>query len=83
MSFAHLTIATRDVLRTAAFFERAFGWTRVDTPGNTPEDLRAAWLQLAPGQQIHILHVDGFQPSPFEAEFGRHVAVFHPPTSPP
>lgn len=78
MSFAHLTLATRDVPRTAAFFERALGWRRVSTPGNTPEQLRAAWVRLAPGQQLHILHVDGFEPSPFEAEFGRHFAVFHP-----
>src|SRR5688500_9255031 len=78
MSFAHLTIATRDVPRTAAFFERAMGWPPVATPGNTPGELRAAWGQLGPGQQIHIPHVDGFEPSAFEAEFGRHVAVFHP-----
>ncbi len=78
MAFAHLTIATRDVPRTAAFFEKAMGWGRINAPDNTPEQLRAAWVQLAPGQQIHILHVEGFEPSPFEAEFGRHVAVFHP-----
>ena len=30
------------------------------------------------GQQIHVVHVDGFAASPFEGEFGRHFAVFHP-----
>ena len=24
------------------------------------------------------LHVEDFEPSPFEAEFGRHIALFHP-----
>ena len=78
MSFAHLTLATRDVARTAAFFENTLGWPRVAVPGNTPRDLSAAWIEMGPGQQVHILRVDGFEPSPFEAEFGRHFAVFHP-----
>jgi predicted enzyme related to lactoylglutathione lyase len=77
-TFAHLTVATRDVERTAGFYENAMRWPRVPTPANTPAELRAAWVQLAPGQQIHILHQGDFAPSPFEAEFGRHFAVFHP-----
>jgi hypothetical protein len=32
---------------------------------------------MTPGQQLHILHVADFEPSPFEQEFGRHCAVFH------
>ena len=79
MSFAHLTIATRDVRRTAAFYENALGWPRVAAPANAPAHLNVAWVEVGPGnQQIHILHVPDFSPSPFEAEFGRHVAVFHP-----
>lgn len=76
MSFAHLTLGTRDVVRTAAFFEESFGWTRGEVPGNTP--MEAVWLDIGRGQQIHVLHTTGFEVSPFEHEFGRHVAVFHP-----
>jgi catechol 2,3-dioxygenase-like lactoylglutathione lyase family enzyme len=76
MSFAHLTLATRDVPRTAAFFEESFGWRRDEVPGNTP--VQALWLDIGRGQQIHVLYTEGFEISPFEHEFGRHVAVFHP-----
>ena len=75
MSFAHLTIATRDVERTCVFFARAMHWERIHVPTNTP--LEAAWIQIAPGQQLHILHVAEFEVSPFEEEFGRHFAVLH------
>ena len=78
MAFAHLTLATRDVERTAAFFEKAMGWPRIAVPGNAPRELTAAWVEMGPGQQIHILRIEGFEPSPFENEFGRHFAVFHP-----
>ena len=40
--------------------------------------MRAAWLGIAPGQELHLLFVEGFEPSSFEGEFGRHFAVFHP-----
>jgi predicted enzyme related to lactoylglutathione lyase len=36
------------------------------------------WLNIGRGQQMHVLHVDGFEVSPFEQEFGRHVAVYYP-----
>jgi len=76
MPFAHFTIATRDVPGTAAFFERTMRWRRITVPGNTP--LEAAWLEVGPGQQVHVLKVEDFQPSRFEKEFGRHFAFFHP-----
>jgi catechol 2,3-dioxygenase-like lactoylglutathione lyase family enzyme len=76
MSFAHLTLATPDVPRTAAFFEAAFGWPRGEVPGNTV--VEAMWFDVGRGQQIHILYVERAVVSPFEAEFGRHVAMFHP-----
>jgi len=75
MSFAHLTIATRDVEKTAAFFLKTMQWTRIPVPANAPVEV--AWIELEPGQQIHILREDGFEPSRFEEEFGRHFAVFH------
>jgi predicted enzyme related to lactoylglutathione lyase len=76
MSFAHLTLPTQDVERTARFFEESFGWVRGEVPGNTP--IEALWLDIGRGQQIHIFFVAGFTVSPFESEFGRHVAMFHP-----
>ena len=27
---------------------------------------------------FRIIHVEGFEVSPFEGEFGRHIAIFHP-----
>jgi catechol 2,3-dioxygenase-like lactoylglutathione lyase family enzyme len=76
MAFAHLTLATRDVERSAAFFLEAFGWGRIPRPGNV--GCEAAWLQIAPGQELHLLRVDDFSASAFECEFGRHLAVERP-----
>jgi catechol 2,3-dioxygenase-like lactoylglutathione lyase family enzyme len=76
MSFAHLTLPTQDVERTASFFERTFGYARGAVPGNSP--VPTQWLDIGHGQQIHVVHVDGFHTSTFEGEFGRHIAVFHP-----
>jgi len=76
MSLAHITLATRDVSQTSQFFEATFGWTPILRPGNI--NRTAAWLEIAPGQQLHLLQVPDFEPSPFEREFGRHVAVFAP-----
>ena len=76
MSLAHLTLATRQVQKTAAFLEETLGYPRDPMPTNIPDE--AAWLNLGRGQQIHLVHVDGFEVSPFEREFGRHVAVYYP-----
>lgn len=76
MSLAHLTLATRDVERTASFFERTLGYARGPIPGNSP--VATQWLDVGRGQQIHLVFVEGFETSPFEGEFGRHVAVFYP-----
>jgi catechol 2,3-dioxygenase-like lactoylglutathione lyase family enzyme len=78
MSFAHLTLPTRHVEKTASFFERTLGYPRRPVPGNSP--VEALWLDLGRGQQMHVFYVDGFEVSPFESEFGRHVAVFYPVT---
>jgi catechol 2,3-dioxygenase-like lactoylglutathione lyase family enzyme len=78
MSLAHFTLATRDVQKTAAFFEQTLGYPRDPMPTNIPDE--AAWLNLGRGQQIHLVYVDGFEVSPFEQEFGRHVAVYYPRT---
>jgi catechol 2,3-dioxygenase-like lactoylglutathione lyase family enzyme len=76
MSFAHLTLPTRDVERTAQFFESTFGWTRNPVPSNIP--VETVWLDIGRGQEIHVFYVEGFETSKFEAEFGRHVALFRP-----
>ena len=74
--FAHLTLPTRYVERTAAFFERTLGYARGELPGNSP--VEALWLDIGRGQEMHVFYVEGFEVSPFESEFGRHVALFHP-----
>ena len=76
MSLAHLTLATRDVEKTASFFEATLGYQRDPVPANVMDP--AVWLNIGNNQQIHLIHVDGFEVSPFEREFGRHVAVFFP-----
>lgn len=76
MSLAHLTLPTRDVEKTASFFERTLGYRRLPVPTNSPVEL--VWLDLGRGQEMHVFYVEGFSVSPFENEFGRHVAVFHP-----
>src|SRR5258708_11624585 len=76
MSLAHLTLATREVEKTAAFLEKTLGYGRDPIPENSPCEV--VWLNIGRGQQMHVLHVEDFAPSPFEREFGRHVAVFYP-----
>lgn len=76
MAFAHFTLATRDVPRTREFFERALGWRPIVRPANIGRP--AAWLEIAPGQEIHLIEVADFEPSDFEAEFGRHIALSVP-----
>ena len=76
MSLSHLTLATRDVEKTASFLEHTLGYRRDPVPENVMDP--AVWLNIGNGQQIHLTQVEGFAVSPFEAEFGRHIAVYHP-----
>lgn len=76
MSLAHLTLATRDVRKAEAFFSGALGWRPISRPNNIGRP--AAWLEIAPGQELHLIEVAAFAPSPFEAEFGRHIALAVP-----
>ena len=76
MTLAHITLATRDVGRSAAFFAEAMGWRPLSRPNNIGRP--AAWLEIAPGVELHLIEDPGFEPSPFEREFGRHVAVTVP-----
>ena len=76
MSFAHLTLATRDVPKAAAFFTATLDWRPINRPNNIGRP--AAWLEIAQGQELQLVEVADFAPSPFEAEFGRHVAIAVP-----
>jgi catechol 2,3-dioxygenase-like lactoylglutathione lyase family enzyme len=76
MNFAHVTLPTRDVERTCAFFVGALGLALLPTPQNSP--VPVYWLDLGNGQEMHVFYVADFQVSPFESEFGRHIALFHP-----
>jgi len=73
---AHFTLATKDIHRTAAFLERTLGYGRKPLPANSAGE--AIWFDIGHGQEMHVLHVPDFAISPFEAEYGRHVALFHP-----
>jgi catechol 2,3-dioxygenase-like lactoylglutathione lyase family enzyme len=76
MPLAHITLATRDVPRSLAFFAEALLWRPIQRPGNIGRP--AAWLEIGPDQELHLVEVADFAPSPFEAEFGRHVAIAVP-----
>ena len=76
MTLAHLTLPTRAVEKTASFLEATLAYGRDPAPGNSPNE--TVWLNIGRGQQLHVVYVEGFEVSPFEGEFGRHVAVFYP-----
>lgn len=56
--------------------EKTLGFKRKSVPANSPIEVR--WLDIGNGQELHVLFVEGFVVSPYEAEFGRHLALFHP-----
>jgi predicted enzyme related to lactoylglutathione lyase len=76
MAIVHFALAVRDVRRAARFFELALRWKPIDRPGNIA--LASAWLEIAPGQEVHLLEIADYSPSPFEREYGRHIAVSIP-----
>jgi len=76
LTLAHITLATRDVERSAEFFQNVLGWRRVKRPGNIA--VEAAWLQITPDCEIHLVVDPEFEPSRFEREFGRHIAITYP-----
>jgi catechol 2,3-dioxygenase-like lactoylglutathione lyase family enzyme len=76
MPLAHFTLPTREVEKTARFVETTLGYARNSVPPNSP--IEVAWFDIGRGQEMHLLHVPAFEASPFEGEFGRHVAVYFP-----
>jgi catechol 2,3-dioxygenase-like lactoylglutathione lyase family enzyme len=79
MAIVHVALATRDLARSVRFFEEALGWRPIDRPGNIA--VPSAWLEIAPGQEVHLLEIADFAPSAFEREYGRHLAVSFPGSS--
>ncbi len=78
MALAHITLATRHVEQSAAFFQDVLDWGRIARPGNI--GVTAAWLEITPGCELHLVEDLEFEPSRFEREFGRHVAITCPRT---
>src|SRR5262249_38994181 len=76
MSIFHITLATKSVEYTADFFRATLGFESIDRPGNIA--FPAAWLRLGSGQELHLVEIPDFQPSAFEREYGRHVALGYP-----
>ena len=78
MAVAHITLATRNVRQSKDFFALTLGWKPIDRPNNIA--MPAAWLGIARGQELHLIEVADFETSPFEREYGRHIAVSYPHT---
>jgi catechol 2,3-dioxygenase-like lactoylglutathione lyase family enzyme len=76
MAIAHVDLAVRDVQRSSRFFANALGWRPIRRPGNVPRP--AAWLEIAPGQELHLVEASGFEPSPFSRR-GRWLPGSHQP----
>jgi hypothetical protein len=64
------------VEETTRFLEKTLGYRRKAVPANAL--IETQWLDIGNGQELHVFFVAGYVTSPFEAEFGRHVALFHP-----
>lgn len=73
---AHVTLPVPDVDRAVEFFENTLGWKSIQRPSNVPVPTK--WLSIGPGQELHLVQVDGYQAPPYDREFGRHVAVEYP-----
>jgi len=73
LALAHITLATRNVEQSAAFFQDVLGWQRIARPGNI--GVAAAWLEITAKCELHLVEVLEFEPSRFEREFGRHIAI--------
>ena len=68
--------------RSTAFFHEVMGWTPIGRP-RQQRDARRPGCRVAPGQELHLVEVPEFEPSPFEQEYGRHVAVSVPRSAVP
>jgi hypothetical protein len=66
-------MSRRTISRSAIDADR---WQPLDRPSNIP--FAAAWLKAGPGQELHLVEAPDFEPSAFEREYGRHIAVSYP-----
>jgi len=73
---AHITLPVRDVLRAVDFFEATLNLTSIQRPSNVPVPTK--WLRIGPGQELHLVQVEGYEPTPYDREFGRHIAIERP-----
>ena len=76
MAIAHITLPTSDVENSRDFYHNTLGWQPIEKPANISTD--ATWLQIAPGQQLHLVRVDNFNATEFDREYGRHIAITYP-----
>ena len=57
-------------------FRNTLGWRLVSRPGNISVD--GSLARDRAGIELHLIEDGSFEPSPFEKEFGRHIAVTFP-----
>ncbi len=70
MSLAHLTLATREVEKTAAFLEKTLGYGRDPIPENSPCEV--VWLNIGRRLVQHGAElIEPLRATPFERFFFR------------
>lgn len=75
-ALVHCTLAVHDVAKASEFFLKTLNWHPIPRPGNI--ERKANWLQIGSNQELHLLEFDDFEPTPYEREFGRHIAFTYP-----
>ena len=78
MAIVHFALAVRDVPRRRGSSSQRSSGGR-STVRATSRCFGLA--RVAPGQEVHLLEVADYSPSPFEREYGRHIAVSMPRAS--
>ena len=76
MAIVHFALAVRDVRRVRGSSSRR------SSGGRSTVRATSRWLRPGsrsrPGQEVHLLEIADYSPSPFEREYGRHIAVSVP-----
>ena len=73
---AYFTLVICDIRQSTVFFHANLGWKPIALPGNV--SFPAAWLQISPDQELHLVQVADFTASDFEREMGRYFAIAYP-----
>src|SRR5438309_1177551 len=71
MPIAHITLAVRDVRRSASFFAETLGWRPIDRPNDIP--MPGAWLDVARGWEMDF---EGVAASQTGSHTGTHRSTF-------